>query len=111
MKKRILRVADFTKYPGPRFESLGPNSGELFRDNFLIPAAMDNNVVEVDLDGVFGYGSSFLEEVFGGLIRKGLRIDIVDSIVENLISKDDPELILEIKEYVDDEKLKLGLKP
>jgi len=35
----------------------------------LIPALEQNEEVLVELDGVVGYGSSFLEEAFGGLVR------------------------------------------
>jgi len=37
----------------------------------LIPALKEYEKVIVDLDGTSGYGSSFLEEAFGGLVRKG----------------------------------------
>ena len=43
--------------------------GQRFREEFLIPALKSNDTVIVDVSGVEGYGSSFLEEVFGGLVR------------------------------------------
>jgi hypothetical protein len=62
--------------PGFRFASDGPNSGEEFRQSVLAPALRSaiarGSQLEVELDGVSGYGSSFLEEAFGGLIRKRL---------------------------------------
>ena len=35
------------------------------------PCVQADDTVVVDLDGVEGYGSSFLDEAFGGLVRKG----------------------------------------
>ncbi|MEM0950183.1 MAG: STAS-like domain-containing protein [Pseudomonadota bacterium] len=62
---------DFSRYPIGRYEADGPNSGERFRERKLVPALRDDTVsgVEVLLDGVAGYPSSFLEEAFGGLVR------------------------------------------
>ena len=66
-----LSVArDFTVTPGGRWRRISECSGEEFRDSFLEPAIRRGKPpVSVELDGVLGYGSSFLEEVFGGLVR------------------------------------------
>ncbi|HCZ9539444.1 STAS-like domain-containing protein [Vibrio parahaemolyticus] len=99
----ILYVKDFTKFPGARYRNLGPSSGEEYRDDILLPAIHTHGSdLVVDLDGVFGYGSSFLEEIFGGCIRKGVSPDVMNSIVDNIISKDDEDLVDEIREYVKD---------
>ncbi|WP_280790462.1 STAS-like domain-containing protein [Photobacterium damselae] len=55
----------------------------------------------INLDGVFGYGSSFLEEIFGGCIRKGIPGTTMKAIVSKIISNDD-DLVSEIQGYVDD---------
>ena len=60
---------DFSDVPAGRYKNDGPNSGEQFRDELLIPALQTGGQVEVLLDGAEGYGSSFLEEAFGGLVR------------------------------------------
>lgn len=70
----IVRVIDFTHLPGPRHISDGPDSGELFRRDFLeepfLEAVKTGAPLEVDLDGTKrGYPPSFLEESFGGLAR------------------------------------------
>ncbi len=63
---------DFSVTPGPRYERLGPNSGEAFRRRLSEELAKsEDDVVVVLLDGTEGYGSSFLEEAFGGLVRDG----------------------------------------
>jgi|ERR1700687_1454135 len=66
---------DFSRTPGGRYISDGPDSGELFRDRLVVPAlkraiAQDEKLTIV-LDGPRGYLSSFLEEAFGGLVRYG----------------------------------------
>jgi hypothetical protein len=71
-----LRIADFTEFPGGRFAADGPFSGEQYRKEILGPALLaairSNEILTVEIDGTKGYGSSFLEEAFGGLIRTGI---------------------------------------
>lgn len=73
MDEIVLDVArDFTSTPGGRFETEGKWSGQEFRTRVLEPAldrAATTAVVVVDLDGPEGFTTSFLEEVFGGIIR------------------------------------------
>ncbi len=62
---------DFSPHPGLRYKSQGKNSGETARAQLLkFMANHPSGVVTIDLDGTRGMGSSFLDEVFGGLIRK-----------------------------------------
>ena len=68
----------FTKLPGVRYKHLGKYSGEEFRQKFLIEPLKQGKTVIVELDGVRGYGSSFLEEAFGGTVRE-LDLDIIDA--------------------------------
>ena len=71
MTTKIINIAaDFSEYPAGRYLSDGPYSGEKFRKDFLVPALRGNEQIVVEIDGVEGYGSSFLEECFGGLIRE-----------------------------------------
>jgi hypothetical protein len=77
MSVKKLSVAEqFSKVPGARLRRDGPNSAEEFRSDVLIPvlrsAINDDAVLEVLLDGTAGYGSSFLEETFGGLVRTSI---------------------------------------
>ena len=71
MNKKTIEIAkDFTPFPAGRYEKDGPYTGEGFRKRFLVPALKQYDSVEIILDGTIGYGSSFLEESFGGLIRE-----------------------------------------
>ncbi|PSN08542.1 DUF4325 domain-containing protein [Siccibacter turicensis] len=96
---KMIKVADRYPCPGPRYKKLGSASGEDFRDWIEQELAASTGLI-IDLDGTEGYGSSFLEESFGGLIRKGYDIDVIRGI--ELKSEEEPELIDEIKEYIED---------
>lgn len=67
--KDIFIATEFSRTPAGRYRTDGPKSGEHFRDDLLVPALQAHGRVRVNLDGVEGYGSSFLEEAFGGLVR------------------------------------------
>lgn len=100
-----VKVLDFTEFPGPRYEKIGEFSGARFRDEVLIEAIKlhgpDN--IAVDLDGTAGYGSSFLEEAFGGLVRSNvIKPEQALALCSRLTSEDDPSLIDEIKSYISD---------
>ncbi|EKK3999120.1 STAS-like domain-containing protein [Cronobacter sakazakii] len=86
------------KYPFGRKKSEGGASAEEFRDNHLIPALNKYDIVNIELDGVMGYASSFLEEVFGGLVRKGFNNN--DLLLRlNLISEKN-FIITQINKYI-----------
>ncbi|OEY71751.1 STAS-like domain-containing protein [Salegentibacter salarius] len=101
---KIKVAKDFSPFPGSRYEKEGENSGEKFRRDFLAPAfkkAIDEDKkVLVDLDGTAGYGTSFLEEIFGGLVRDNdfdykeikKRLDII-SLEEEYLEEDAWEFI------------------
>lgn len=68
--EKILKVAEYTDMPIGRNHLDGPKNGADFRDNYLIPSLDKYDVVYVDFNGTLGTTPSFLEEVFGGVIRK-----------------------------------------
>lgn len=70
-----ISILDFSEFPGGRNRGDGPNSGQRFREEFLTPALQEYQTISVNLDGAMGYGSSFLEEAFGGLIREGFKFE------------------------------------
>lgn len=74
--KTINIAAEFYPHPGVRYQADGPGSGEEFREKFLLPALRDYQFVIVDLTGATGFGSSFLDEGFAGLIKyKSFALD------------------------------------
>ena len=104
MSKSVMKInvaKQFSKNPAGRYVSDGKNSGEVFLKNLLIPAIKTHDNVEIYFDGVRGYGSSFLEEAFGGLIRlTGMTFKDFTSKVK--IISQDPFLLPEINSYVND---------
>lgn len=98
MKNKTINISqEFSKYPGPRYKKLGLFSGEEFRDDILIPALKVSETVTIQLDGAMGYGSSFLEETFGGAVRNGWAINR-----DNLkLESEDEELLKEIWDYIE----------
>jgi len=102
--KTIDVRCDFSYFPGGRYRKGGENSGEEFRDDFLIPALREHDVVAVHLDGTNGYGSPFLEEAFGGAVRAGYRIDRK----RLKVISEYPSRHYEIWEYIDREMERRG---
>lgn len=96
--KTIVICTDFTDAPGGRFVSDGESSGEDFRARFLVPAMNAGLPFCVDLDGTFGYATSFLEEAFGGLARD-FGSDKVLSLLK-IKSDEEPDLINRVIEYI-----------
>lgn len=96
---KIINVSDdFSRYPAGRYIDDGPHSGQRFRDDFLKPILINNEKAVINLDGVRGYGSSFLEEAFGGLVREEFDAQLVlDTFT---FQSADSSLVDEIKEYI-----------
>lgn len=91
---------NFSRYPAGRFKTDGPYNGELFRDEFLMPELSKQQHILLELDDTAGYGSSFLEEAFGGLVRKGLSSTKIKELIK--FHSEDESLIEEINEYIND---------
>jgi hypothetical protein len=103
---KTVKVAEiFSKYPGPRYIAEGEYSGEAFRDQVLLPIVKrsieSGEKILIDLDGTNGYGTSFLEETFGGLIRVN-KLKYSD--LKNIFgykSEEEPYLIDDIQDYME----------
>jgi hypothetical protein len=107
MESIEIKIArDFSYTPGPRYIEEGKNSGEKFRQEILADtfkhAITDDKKVIVDLDGTDGYGTSFLEESFGGLIRNDeiSYYEIINRL--EIISKEEEYLKDDVYEYLID---------
>lgn len=108
-KETVLSIGkDFSIYPGGRHYADGPYSGERFRKECLTPLLKKGcKKIRVILDGTVGYGSSFLEEAFAGLIREGLSKKKFNEIF-TFESNEDISLIDEIQEYINEAELELA---
>lgn len=100
---------DFFDDPFGRYYTDGDGSGEEFREEVLKPLLMKLPKVKINInENVEGYGSSFLVEAFGGLIKHGyftkeevrnkLIIETTDSEYEFFLKK--------IHEYISSAKYK-----
>ena len=70
----ILKIRDdFSPFPGARYYTDGPRSGQEFYETCLKRAFQDaldkREKLTVDLDHTAGFGSSFLSESFGRLVE------------------------------------------
>ena len=95
----ISIAKDFSPYPAGRFQADGDASGEVFRSKLVTLLKSGRQSIRVDLDGTEGYGSSFLEEAFGGLVREGFKPEHLLNVFD-FKSVEDPTIIDEIKEYI-----------
>ena len=108
---KINVVETFTETPGGRTRADGEFSGQEFRETILNPIIdkilETQEELEIDLDGGYGYGSSFLEEVFGGMIRelkfKKISLNRIKDLKKRIFIKsdDEPVLIRQIDEYME----------
>ena len=105
----ISIATDFSRTPGARHASEGKFPGDEFRDKILYPkyceAVEKHEKLKIKLDGCYGYATSFLEEAFGGLVRKIHKKGILDTI--EIISDEDESLIDLIQQYISDAEQKL----
>ena len=103
----ISVAKDFTRFPSGRFRRNGETSGEAFREIYLEPPLKVGEKVSVELDGTIGYGSSFLEEAFGGLIRS---LQLKPAALRNnlIIKTEDQSLIDEVNSYIEEAAQKLS---
>jgi hypothetical protein len=102
----ISIAKDFSTSPGPRYIDEGPFSGQQFREEILRPklgeALEQKCQLQITLDGTAGYGTSFLEESFGGLIREDkIPYDVIKKTIQ-FVSNEEPELVDDIEEYLAD---------
>jgi len=101
-KVNINIASDFTTTPGARKKADGDFSGEVFREKFLedlFKIPNDDRIIEITLDGVEGYPTSFLEESFGGLARRYGKERCKKKL--KFISVEDNLLIKEIESYIE----------
>ena len=94
---------DYTNTPGARFKTDGPFSGEDFREKFLeklFEDKNDNSTITIIFDGAVGYGTSFLEEAFGGLVMKYGKDRCLSRL--KFISREESLLIEEVMQYIEE---------
>jgi hypothetical protein len=104
MDEIIINIAlDFSPTPGPRKREEGQFSAEEFLESTLIKnydkARSELKKLIINLDGTAGYATSFLEGSFGELVRLKTKREVIETLI--FISNDEPYLIDEIKQYME----------
>ena len=81
-KTKWISVArDFSKFPQGCTAADGDYNATKFREEILVPALKENDIVYVNLNGTLGFASSWLQEAFGGLINEGFTLqELVDKL-------------------------------
>ena len=97
--KVFLVAKQFSKTPGSRVRSEGKFSGQELREDYLL-SFVSSSLAEkahfiIDLDGAAGYGTSFLEEAFGGLVRIN-KISLKDLLKYMTIKSDEMPIFKEL---------------
>lgn len=100
-------AAEFSTYPSGRYQKDGTFNGEKFREELLVPRLKrirPGENLKVVIDGVRTFGSSFLEEAFGGLVRAdGFSAAELKRILEIVCTKKHLEMYKDaIQDYIDD---------
>lgn len=99
---KINIAQEFSETPGGRYRNDGEYSGEEFRESMLkekfLEAWKNHDKLLIELDGGYGYPTSFLEEAFGGLARLYSPEEVGDTL--EFVSDDEPSLKDEINEYI-----------
>lgn len=87
------------EFQGPRYRYLGDNSGEEFLEEFLLPwigSIPEGATATVDFSGTKVFMPSFLDEAFGGAVRRGYG-----KAVSSLRFKGvDVETLRDLKQYI-----------
>ena len=100
-KMKVIKynfVEKFSRYPGARWIKQGPKSGEEFRKKVLDDVFENGDKIEINLDGLIGLTSSFIDGSFGEMAVKYEIDKFKDTIT--FICNDDPTLYDEIMHYV-----------
>lgn len=94
--------SEFARLPFGRHPSDGPNNGERFREEFIVPALEKFDKIVVVFDNAHGVGPSFLDEAFGVLVdRLKLTIERFEQRFEFKASRD-PAIVEIIRRVVGD---------
>ncbi|KIO38300.1 STAS-like domain-containing protein [Shewanella sp. cp20] len=100
---------DFCDTPAGRYLSDGDYTGEHFRENVLkqlVNQLAPGEKLEIKIDDCEGFGSSFLDEAFGGMVGKGYikPADFNELLVIEYDENDDSESFSffekKIREYI-----------
>lgn len=99
---KIVIALDWSMSPTGRYERDGESNATAFKKRFILDNLKAGENFFIDLDGTDGYGSSFLDEAFAGLVRDNLIAKEEFFQRFTFKSDEDPSFIEEIKSYIDE---------
>lgn len=100
---KIIFLKDFTKYPGGRFKTDGPYSGEHFKD-YILTELKKYDTITINLDGVLGLPHSFIDGCFFDLIDyiDRIKVESIEFPEEAQMIKEDYNLTAYLGDYLND---------
>lgn len=93
-----IRLADWTRFPGGRFKEDGEHSGEEFREKFLADGVTAGSDFEIDFNGIFTVGWSFLDESLGYYVKELGEPEFRNRF--RIIADDDPDIPGELETVI-----------
>jgi STAS-like domain of unknown function (DUF4325) len=93
-----IRLADWTRFPGGRFKVDGQDSGEEFRETFLENEVAAGSDFQIDFNGIFTVGWSFLDESLGYYVKKLGESEFRQRF--QIIADDDPDIPHELETVI-----------
>jgi len=70
MSKIILKIEDFSEFPGGRYRTDGDFSGEQYREDIINPIINEYDKIEIDFQNAFVLIPSFLDESIGHYVEQ-----------------------------------------
>ena len=108
-KNKVIEVniaKDFTLYPGARYRSDGDFSGQQFYEDIIKPKLLEiweqnNSKLRINLDGTYGYASSFLSEVSIRIVKD---FENKQKILRKIcfVSENDPLIVDAIYKFINE---------
>lgn len=99
---KLFIASEFSPITGGRTSAEGDFSGELFRDEVLVPKYREyldkGECLKIVFDNCYGIGVAFLEEAFGGLVGKCRYTNVLEQI--DLIANDDETILVNVPKYI-----------
>lgn len=99
----ISIATDFSDAPGARFRDDGDDSGQEFYEDLLRPkfleAVAQKAILFIDLDGTYGYATSFISYSFGSLSREFGKENVIKTL--ELKSDEDEKLVDYVKKTIE----------
>lgn len=99
MTKIRIALREWTRFPGGRFKTDGEHSGEEFREKFLEMPIRRGEHFEIDFNGIFTAGWSFMDESLGHYVTELGEDEFRNRFT--IIANDDPDILEELETVIE----------